>query len=265
MNLITNASEAIGGVSGIIHVTTGAQDCGHDYIAECVLGEGKAEGTYVFLEVTDTGMGIERDLLPRIFDPFFTTKFPGRGLGLAAVLGIVRAHRGFIRVTTRPARGTSYRVHQPVAPAAANGEPVRVAPEASGAVTDQAPGTRQTILFVDDDETIRTVARRILTKVGHRVLLASDGREAVHMFTEHADHVDAVVLDLSMPHMSGAETFQEIRKLRPNVPILVSSGYSEQHMSDQFRGIGPAEFLQKPYPAEALVARMDVLLGRKTG
>jgi PAS domain S-box-containing protein len=240
MNLITNASDAIGDRSGIICVRTGAMHCDADYLADTYLNEKLEEGDYVYLEVEDTGAGMDRETLDKIFDPFFTTKFTGRGLGLAAVLGIVRGHKGAIRVSSSTGKGTSFRVLLPASDADVSKQR---APE-NMKKTETANGR---ILLVDDEDTVRTVGRRMLEKFGYEVVEASDGRQALDYLGKSNDKVDCILLDLMMPHMGGEEAFRALTKNHPDTPVLITSGYSEQEIEDRFSGRVLSGFIQKPF------------------
>src|SRR5208337_153343 len=173
MNLITNASEAIGELSGSVTLSTGVMDCDVAYLKGAVDYSNNAvgPGQYVYLEVSDTGCGMDAETVPRIFDPFFTTKFMGRGLGLAAVMGIVRGHKGAIRISSEPGKGTTFRVLFP-----ASGAAVPAVQSEPAVVPGRSTGT---VLVVDDEETIRKLAQRMLEYSGCSVLLAGGGREAI--------------------------------------------------------------------------------------
>jgi two-component system, cell cycle sensor histidine kinase and response regulator CckA len=255
MNLITNASDALGEAGGTITLRTGVtrlEDLDHQHFGVPLEGEGPAgrsDGPLVYLEIGDTGNGMTPDTLSRIFDPFFSTKFTGRGLGLAAVMGIVRSHNGLIRVRTAPGEGTTFRVLFPAVAGAA-----RKIGKATAERSDwQGSGT---ILVVEDEEGVREVAERILQEIGFQTIGADDGRRALEIMEEVGDSVTAVLLDLSMPRMGGAETFRRLRASRPELPILMMSGYTEQVVAPQFSGSGPGitGFLQKPFLAEDLIA-----------
>jgi PAS domain S-box-containing protein len=252
MNLVVNASEAIGDRSGVITLTTGAMDCDRHYLSEAWLDEQLPEGMYVFVEVADTGAGMDPETRSRIFDPFFTTKFTGRGLGLAAVLGIVRGHRGAIKVYSELGRGTMFKVLFPVSQRSEVRErssPVRGIYEGKG-----------TVLLVDDDESVRAVGRKMLERIGFSVVVAADGSEAIARFRERADDIICAIVDLTMPHVDGAETFRELRRMRPGVRVILSSGYNEQDVTQRFVGKGLAGFIQKPYQLSTLVAVLKEVL-----
>jgi PAS domain S-box-containing protein len=254
MNLITNASDALREQPGTITLRTGIMHreelkdsrFGTQLQGEEPIGEG--DDLFVFLEVSDTGSGMSPDTLQRIFDPFFSTKFAGRGLGLAAVMGIVRGHQGLILIRTEPGRGTSFRVLFPAVAGTA-----RKSVKPSAARSDwHGSGT---VLVVEDEEGVREVAERMLQEIGFDTIAAVDGRDALEIMDRLGDSITAVLLDLSMPRMGGLETFRHLREARPHLPIIMMSGYTEQVVAPQFSSSGPGitAFLQKPFLAEDLI------------
>lgn len=246
MNLILNASDAIGDTQGQISISTGCMSCDGEYLHSVHLDDELAEGEYVFIEVSDTGCGMDEETKSRIFDPFFTTKFTGRGLGLAAVLGIVRGHKGAVKVYSEPGRGSTFKVLLP----SARGCP-RTAPSSSPA--DRHRGGGGIILLVDDDQAVLSVGRAMLEKLGYEVVTAADGAGAIEAVRGPSGAtLKAVILDMTMPGMDGDEVFREIRSARAGLPVIVSSGYNEQEMSARFSGRDVAAFLQKPYRMQAL-------------
>ncbi|MBZ5593920.1 MAG: PAS domain S-box protein [Acidobacteriia bacterium] len=254
MNLITNASEALGDSAGDVVVCTGVMDADRAYLSEGFLDDNLPEGRYVYLEVTDTGCGMDQETRSRIFDPFFTTKFTGRGLGLAAVLGIVRGHRGTIRLYSEPGLGTAFKVLFP-----ASEQPL---PPSERTETDAAWRGAGTILIVDDEEGVRSVARGALEKAGFTTMVAEDGHAAVELFRTHANDITAVLLDMTMPRMSGEEVFRAIRNLRPDAKVILSSGYNEQETLSLFQSKGLAGFIQKPYRAMTLIEKVREILAQ---
>ncbi|QWV93954.1 response regulator [Geomonas oryzisoli] len=240
MNLVINASEAIGDRNGVIVVRTGTTELDGRALARLWLTDRLQEGLYVYFEVADDGCGMDQDTLGKIFDPFFTTKFTGRGLGMAAVLGIVRGHRGTIEVHSEPGLGSLFRVYLP----ACEGEHRQPARQPQSVVAACGSGT---VLLVDDEEAIRSLASEMLQSLGYSVLTAEDGSAAVETFRLHRDEVDCVILDLTMPHMDGEQALQQLRSLDPQVQVILSSGYSEQEITERFVGRGLAGFIQKPY------------------
>ncbi|MFH1466970.1 MAG: MEDS domain-containing protein [Pseudomonadota bacterium] len=254
MNLILNAAQAIGERSGIISVAISAMDCDAEYLGTTFTGDGLEPGRYVYLEITDTGVGMEPETQKRIFDPFFTTKQGGRGLGLAATLGIVRGHRGAVKVYSELGRGTTFKVLLPEC-----GSQIAQANERDVEGGEFVP--RGTVLVVDDEEPVRRVAGRILRRMGFDVLSAEDGREAVAIFQSHPDGIVLVLLDMMMPRMGGERTFTELRRIRPDVRVVLTSGYNEQEAVDRFVGRGLAGFIQKPYQKSELERVVREALG----
>ena len=240
MNLVINASEAIGEQSGLITISTGAMECDRAYLSETWIDEGLSEGLYVFLEIADTGCGMERATVSKIFEPFFTTKFTGRGLGMAAVLGIVRGHKGAIKLYSECGKGTDFKILLPAAGRAFTRQ-TEAAPHTE---TWQTTGT---VLLVDDEGTIRELGTEMLQELGFDVLTAGNGREALEIFNPKKDEIACVILDLTMPRMDGEETFRELRRIKPDVRVVLSSGYNEQEVTQKFIGKGLAGFIQKPY------------------
>ncbi|MCX7013742.1 MAG: response regulator, partial [Candidatus Sumerlaeota bacterium] len=204
---------------------------------------------YVYLGVRDTGCGIDKQIQARIFDPFFTTKFPGRGLGLAAVLGIVRGHRGAIKVYSEPGKGTTFKVLFPAATSPAE----RLEKQTERRTAWRGSGT---ILLVDDEETVRALGKKMLERLGFDVLTASDGREALQVYAARRDDIVCVMLDLTMPHLDGDATFRALRRIRQDVKVIMTSGYNEEEVTQRFMGRGLMGFLQKPYQLSALMSRM---------
>ncbi len=252
MNLITNAAEAIGKDSGIVSLRTGSLEADPGTFSDAIGASDLAEGRYVFIEVADTGCGIDQASRDRIFEPFFTTKFTGRGLGLAAVLGIVRGHGGAIRVRSEKGQGSTFTVLFP-----SSVEAVREEAAERGHRVQRGSGT---ILVVDDEQSVRTVVKVILERAGFHVVCAEDGRQALEIFRAHSAAVVVVLLDLTMPNMDGIETFTELKRLKPDVRVILSSGYSEQDATSTLAGHGLRGFIQKPYSAEALVDKLFEVL-----
>ena len=260
MNLIINASEAIGENEGIISVTTGSMECDRHYLTGTHTAEDLREGRYAFVEVSDTGCGMDEETRQRLFEPFFTTKFTGRGLGLSAVLGVVRGHKGAIKVYSEKGKGTTFKVLLPAVDRTAE------TPLARATDVSDWHGSG-TVLLVDDEEAVRVVARRMLEKMGFRVLQATHGLEAVELLRASeatgAERIVCVILDLTMPHMSGEEAFRELRRIHKDLPIILSSGFNEQDVTQRFVGKGLAGFIQKPYQTKELAAKLRDVLKNK--
>jgi PAS domain S-box-containing protein len=240
MNLVINASEAIGDESGVISITTGCMECDRSYLKDVWLDENLSDGLYVYLEISDTGCGMDRETLSKLFDPFFTTKFTGRGLGMAAVLGIVRGHKGAIKVYSEPGRGTTFKILLPASDLSDKSHS-----SDSNTLKDNWKGSGR-VLLVDDEETIRGIGAEMLMALGFSSVTANDGLEAVEIFKSNPD-ISFVILDLTMPHMDGEQCFRELQKLNPDVKVIISSGYNEQEVTQKFIGKGLAGFIQKPY------------------
>jgi two-component system cell cycle sensor histidine kinase/response regulator CckA len=256
MNLITNASESIAeGESGTISFSTHVCQCDLEYLAKSCLDEKPAPGKYVFLEVKDTGCGMDEKTKGTLFDPFFTTKFTGRGLGMAAVLGIVRGHGGAIMVESQPGLGTTFRVLFPAL--AMDAKALKTKGEK--AKRDQWRGTG-TVLVVDDETSVLEIVSRMVERLGFKILTAADGQEAVEVFREHADEITCVLIDLTMPRMDGGEACLEIQKIRRDAVIILSSGYNESELSERFDGYDFAGFVPKPYKMKDLRKIMQEVL-----
>lgn len=257
MNLIINASEAVGDRPGVITLSTSVQECDAVCLMASRLEDKPAPGRFVVLEVVDTGCGMDRETAQRLFDPFFSTKFTGRGLGMSAVLGIVKGHHGAIFVESEEGKGTTIRVLLPLA-------------EVSQAELFPAPETKEpgrephpalldgTVLVVDDEETVRAVCAAMLENFGCRVITAVDGEDAVRVLRDCTEKIDLVLMDLTMPRMDGSTAAREMIRIVPDMKVVLSSGYSEDELSQRFAGQGFAGFIQKPFnlhDLRALVAR----------
>jgi PAS domain S-box-containing protein len=252
MNLVINAAEAIGPGGGWVAVSTAERTVDEGAVADFAAGETLAPGHYAMLTVVDNGSGMDAETQSKIFDPFFTTKFTGRGLGLAAVSGIVRGHRGAIKVESAAGEGACFQVYLPAAAA----PPERVA-------ATPAPGFSGSgkVLVVDDEEIVRRIARTALERAGYTVLLAGDGQEAAEIFRREAGDIRLVVLDMTMPGMSGEEALRQLRGIRRDVPVVVSSGYTEAEVLQRF-GDSIDGFLHKPYVITDLARAVQAALKR---
>lgn len=260
MNLVINASEAIGDEQGVIGISTGIMQCDRAWFADASADADLPEGQYVFLEVSDTGCGMDAETKVKIFDPFFTTKFTGRGLGLSAVLGIVRGHKGAIKVYSEPGKGTSIKMVFP-----SSQLPARALEPASDTPTPwRGHGT---VLIIDDEPFVIELARCMLEKMGFTVLTARNGHDGLHVFEREGNNIRLVLLDMTMPQLDGEETFRELRRLRSDVLTILSSGYNEQTATSRFAGKGLAAFIQKPYTFEELqtIVRQVLEKGTKAG
>ncbi len=256
MNLVTNAADAIAGAPGRIEVTTGRMFATRDHLSRSSIGQDLAPGEFVFAEIADTGCGMDQKTLARIFDPFFTTKVTGRGLGLAAVLGIVRSHRGAITVESSPGAGTRFRLLLPIVAVAQSEQRTPRTPS-------NALESSGTVLIVDDDNGVRTVATLSLERAGFRVVTACDGEEGMALMQQRGADFDIVLLDMTMPRLSGADTLHLIRQLRPALPVVLTSGYTEPDVESRFTPEQIAGFLQKPFTPATLVRTIQEAVKRR--
>ena len=256
MNLVINASEAIGDRPGSVTLRTRSATYSPEDLAKHFPGQVLEPGRYVRLEVQDDGCGMDAETIGRIFDPFFTTKFTGRGLGLSAMLGIVRGHRAGLHVESVPGKGTTFILLFPASSASAPlPEPVALPQEVLAA----------TVLVVDDESIIRDLARSALESAGCTVLEARDGLDAVEFFQSRTTRVDLVLLDMTMPRMGGAEAFRRIRELHPEMRVLLTSGYTQKEAQESLLDHPPDGFLQKPFRIRELVGKVREILQSPKG
>jgi PAS domain S-box-containing protein len=245
MNLILNAAEATDDRGGRVIVRTGIQEIDSaDAAKPCSVGR-LSPGRYVVLEVQDTGIGIDPSIKPHLFDPFFTTKFAGRGLGLASVSGIVRVLKGAVLVDSAPGQGSTFRVMFPIAPVSGKSD------------LPQRQEEPYPIVVVDDEEVVRRTAELMLRNQGYQVVVAENGQQALDLFRKLECRVKLVLLDMTMPEMSGEETFRHLKGICGNVPVIVCSGYAEADAIQSFGGLGVAGFIQKPYTPQTLIEKVQ--------
>ena len=243
MNLVINASEAIGDKSGVITVSTGAMDCSEAYLRETSVMAPIPPGPYVYVEVSDTGCGMTKEEQQRIFEPFFSTKFTGRGLGMSTVLGIVQSHQGAVKLYSEKDHGTTFKILLPISTEG----------RWNAAVDTDAGGNEEdwkgcgTILAVGDEETNIALAKIMLTSLGFDVLTAQDGQEALQVFAGQKDKICLVLMDLTMPHMNGEVAFREMKLIKPDVRVILTSGYTQHEITARFAGKGLAGFIEKPF------------------
>ena len=251
MNLLTNAVDAVGEASGTVMIKTGEITPAPDELRKYFFGEDLPEGKYVFMEITDPGVGMDRETVEKAFDPFYTTKETGRGLGLSAVMGIIRGHRGAIRVESEPGKGSTFKVILPASEAKAE-------IMSSESVEVEGYSGSGTVLVVDDDETVRDVAGAILQQYGFDVLVASDGAEALKIFGEKSTEIALVLMDITMPVMGGLEALPRLREIQDDIKIILSSGYTEEFT---VTSAGESvDFIQKPYRLEELIQKVKQVL-----
>jgi PAS domain S-box-containing protein len=261
MNIIVNASEAIGDKDGDVTIRTGVMDCDEVYLSHSQLEEKPGPGRFVFLEVSDTGSGMDSETQRRLFDPFFSTKFWGRGLGMAEVIGIVKGHQGAIIVESEVGKGTTVRVLLPALGKAPDSSVKVMNLVETKAQAIETVNRRKTILVVEDEAGVRNLVVRRLGLLDYDSIIAEDGEEGVSVFRERMNEIDLVMLDFKMPKMNGVEAFGELIRIKPEVKIILSSGYTEDVVMESFPGQRPACVLHKPYDIETLRSELDRLLG----
>lgn len=254
-NLIINASEAIGDRAGTIRVAVDSVEFSSTRLQRDFPGQQLEPGRFARLAVTDDGCGMTPETLNRIFEPFFSRKGPGRGLGLAATRGVLRAHGGGIRVESQAGRGTSFSIILP------QSVPAQVQPRLTVSNLGAAQDAR-VVLVVDDDDEVRAITQEILESRGIRVLAAEDGLRGLDLFRQNVDDIDVVVLDATMPGMSGGDVFREIIALRPDARVIVASGYSEENLAQRFEQRRPDAFLSKPFTLKALVDKVNEVIAQ---
>ncbi|MCX5873604.1 MAG: PAS domain S-box protein [Deltaproteobacteria bacterium] len=260
-NLLVNASEAIGDKDGEVTLATGVMDCDKAYLSRSGLEEKPEPGRFIFIQVTDTGCGMDADTQRKLFDPFFSTKFWGRGLGMSKVMGITKGHQGAIIVDTEIGKGTTIRVlFRSSEEVQETNVHVMDVVESKAPVPDSVT-RRKTILVVEDEEMVRDLVVKRLELLGYDAITATDGEEGVSVFRDRSNEIDLVMLDFKMPKMDGVEAFGELIRIKPDVKVILSSGYTEDVVIQSFPGPRPASILHKPYDMEALKARLERLLG----
>jgi len=253
MNLITNASEAIGENNGVIEIKTGVMKAD----TNSFLGKDLHDLGYTYIEISDTGCGMDEKIKEKLFNPFFTTKLTGRGLGLSVVHEIVHGHNGIIKVHSEPANGAKFTVFFP-----SSGKPLKTEEE-TDLMINHTYGSGSTVLIVDDEEDVREVTKTMLETMNFEVYTASSGRAGVEFFRENAGKIDIILMDMTMPDMNGEEVVRKMRKICAEAPIILSSGYSEHDVKKRFKAKDMAEFIQKPYQMKALIKKIDIVMRNK--
>jgi PAS domain S-box-containing protein len=258
LNLVTNAAEAYGNAEGTVTVGTGVTYVTREYLEQSYVNDDLPAGTYVSLEVSDEGCGMSEETRARLFDPFFSTKFTGRGLGLAVVLGVVRGHHGAVNVYSELGRGTGVKFLLPVNQAEAEAQEYVPRP----LISATAEGT---ILVVDDEDYVRDIGGRMLARLGYTVLEAESGEAALATYQADPDNIDLILLDMTMPHMDGEETFRRLREIDPEVDVILMSGFNEVDATRRFAGRGLKGFVQKPFTFEDLLAKVNAIVNQSDG
>lgn len=256
MNLIINSAEAIGDKNGVINITLKKMAIQADLTGTDFLGENIRPGSYACLTVSDNGCGMEIETQKRIFEPFFTTKFTGRGLGMSAVLGIIKSHNGALQLSSAPGAGTTFRVYLPLP---GFHDKVEVAPTVTPAPLKKGSGC---VLLVDDEETLLILGSALLKAMGFSVITASNGREAVEIYREQSKRIDLILLDQIMPEMDGIQAYQLLREFSPVIPIAICSGYNLQQAMEKIANDEKAAVIQKPYDPNQLRTSLVKLLDK---
>lgn len=253
---ITNAIESLGKEKGRVRISTGSMPCDRYYLASTYLKEEMPEGMYAYVEVADTGCGMNAETLGNVFDPFFSTKFTGRGLGMAAVMGIIRSHNGAVKVNSVQEEGSVFTALFPIQGC--------VHPrDRADSLTIEAGSDGKTVLLVDDEEMIMDIGSQFLKRLGYTVLTAPGGREAVDIVGQVSGRIDCLLLDYTMPGMDGLETMIQVKKIRPDARIIISSGYTRQQIEDRFSRIGPPDdFIQKPFDMKVLKEKLEAVISK---
>jgi CheY-like chemotaxis protein len=255
MNLLINAAEAIGDNNGTITVTLKNSVIQTDQPVTDVTGSEILAGKYVCLEVADTGCGIDEETEKRIFEPFFTTKFAGRGLGMSAVLGIIKSHAGAVELSSTPGVGSTFRVYLPLPHVQEQIPEIQ-----KHSVDNDAARPHLKVLLVDDEDTLRNMEIALLNIIGFSAVTAANGREAIDLYKTRTSEIDLVILDLVLPEMDGVKTYYELRKINQTVPVLICSGYSAELVTDVIANDDKAAFLNKPYKPTELRRVLDTIV-----
>ena len=256
MNVAINASEAIGEQNGTINVRTGVEYYDKEKLHASRLEMKPEPGDFVFLEIEDTGCGMDEDTINRLFDPFFSTKFTGRGLGMSAVLGIVSGHKGAIFINSQKGHGTIFKILFPVADTN-----TMIDKREDKMDTSMDFVGDLTVLIIDDEPMVRTLCREMLIVLGCKALIAANGEEGIALFEEKKDEIDMIILDYTMPKLDGVATFLKLKEIKQEVRVILSSGYNSQELEQQFSTVGFTGFIQKPFVMDSL--KNEILKAKK--
>lgn len=254
LNLVANAAESHRDNTGIIAIRTGCEAYDDADLLQIRTDHRLAPGTYAWIEVEDQGCGIRTEPLDKVFEPFVSTKASGRGLGLSAVEGIVRGHQGGIQLWSRPGSGTRVRLVFPTRESLVGDASVAAQDPVASQVS-----SANTILVADDEPHIRKWLVKFLDREGYDVVAAADGEEAIELFREHAHELLAVIMDQTMPKLSGAEAVGQIHAMNPNIPVFLISGWQESQAARELGGVQLAGFLQKPFKPDEILEKLDTL------
>ena len=255
MNLCKNAADAMRATGGSLEVSLAEITLTDD----THLPESDMEpGAYLTLTVSDTGHGMDEEVRKKLFEPFFTTKEKGQGtgMGLAVVYGIVKAHHGAITVSSKPGQGSVFTVYLPQ----------YMSDEGSEQKTTRglAPGGKERILFVDDEEALVELGEYMLQRLGYRVVGKTDSMEALKTFAEHPEAFDLVITDQTMPQMTGAIFAQKLKEIRPDIPVILCTGYSETISPEEAESMGIQAFVMKPLSRNEAAETIRRVLGRNS-
>jgi PAS domain S-box-containing protein len=261
INLLKNASESYGEKEGEVRLSTGVMECDKAYLAQSRMEQKADPGWFVFFDVSDKGCGMDEETQARIFDPFFSTKFWGRGLGMAETMGIVKSHNGAIILNSELGNGTTVRVLLPVPAPEQPASSTFADFEKNEATVPELIGRPKTILVVEDEDSVRQLCKELLEIFGYHTITASDGLEGVEMFKANQNRIDLVLLDLLLPRMNGIEAYAEFIKIKPDIKVLISSGFSQESLEEKIKGALPAGYLHKPYQMENLKEEIERILG----
>lgn len=251
VGIITNSVESFDNNSGQIDINAGVMNCDAAYFHNTYLKETLPEGRYAFIEISDNGCGMNNKTLQKIFDPYFSTKFTGRGLGLAAVLGIIRSHGGAISVHSTPRAGSTFRIvfpyHEPIIETRPQDKPL---PEHTI--------KKLAILLVDDEAPVLDIGKKLIEKAGFSVITAIDGKSALNLYRDNNDIISCVLLDFSMPGMGGIETMAELRKIDPDIKVIMTSGYTRKQIEGNLKNVDPPlDVIHKPFTLDTLIAKLE--------
>jgi PAS domain S-box-containing protein len=255
VNLAINAKDAMGEGKGIFAIKVK-----NSHLEPLLVRQGFAAGDYAIVSISDTGSGMPPHILQRIFEPFFTTKPKGHGtgLGLSMVFSIIKEHSGWIDVSSHVGKGTTFQIYLPTT---VEGEEAAATPQQPSDEISHLPGGNETILFVDDEEVMRNLGKVFLPRLGYRVLLGTNGEEALRIYEEKQSQIAAIICDMTMPQMTGRETIRRLRQINPNVKIIASSGHTDEGTEADLLADGASAFLQKPYTISKIAHLLRKVLG----
>jgi CheY-like chemotaxis protein len=252
MNLITNAAESIEKQPGFVRITTGVQYCEQKDLSASLLKTNPEPGRYVFLEVCDNGCGMSESTISRLFDPFFTTKSTGRGLGMSAVMGIMKTYSAALILESESGKGSTFRALFPVSESARQVDVYEYVAPRQEEHSDTLKPISGLVLVVDDEKSVLRTCAKMVRLCGLEVITAINGVDAIAKFQERADEIDLVLMDLTMPHMDGITASENIYHIRPNAKIILASGFNKEEIDKRVSDHPPVGFISKPYSMKEL-------------